>query len=171
VEDRRAALRKKGEPEGSTAAQTDDRRSDNTETVQAAKQRDIDRASELYDIDNASPGSVLLESLPAVFKSNYPDVISKGHLKSPVSGRIAAKCKIFTSQEQPEDLSDAGLLPFWASDSQAEPKAYSSWTLNPSVNRLLPGLSLKFVARPGSALKSEGERHYTFEGVLKVSSR
>jgi len=170
VEDRRAPPIKKGGPEESSAPQTDDRRSDNTEALQAAKQRDINRASELYDIDNASPGTVLLESLPAVFKS-YPDVISKGHLKSPVSGRIAAKCKIFTSQEQPEDRSDAGLLPFWASDSQAEPKAYSSWTLNPSVNRLLPGLSLKFVARPGSALKSEGERHYTFEGVLKVSSR
>lgn len=171
MEDRRAALRKKGKPEGSTAAQTDDRRLDNTEALQAAEQRDIDRASELYDIDNASPGTVLLESLPVLFKSDYPDVISQGHLKSQAFGRIFAECKIFTCQEQPEDLSDAGLLPFWASDAQTEPDAYSSWTLNPSVNRLLPGLSLKFVARPGSALKSEGERHYTFEGVLKVSSR
>lgn len=133
----------------------------------ASQQPEIDYASEQYDVDNASSG-VSLDSHQAFIKSQHLNVLEDGHFTGVVYGRISGKFKIFTCQEEAEEVE--GLIPFWASDRETKSDVYTSFTLTPIRNELIPGVSLRFVAKPRSAWKWEDESFYTTNGVLKVSN-
>lgn len=133
----------------------------------ASQQPEIDYASEQYDVDNASSG-ISMDSHQALIKSQHLNVLEDGHFTGDICGRISGKLKIFTCQEEAEDVE--GLIPFWASDREVKSDVYTSFTLTPIRNELIPGVSLKFVAKPRSAWKWEDASLYTTNGVLKVSN-